>query len=202
MDWVTTSTILRDLDHDRDGAWSRFVGHFQRPLVALGMRMGLGRCDAEDAAQETLVHFVGAYRAGRYDRRRGRLSSWLLGFATRTILHARRRAQARAHPSADDAAIESVETDDDKRWDRTWEAALLAATLDAVEREVEPATWRAFELVVLQGVPAAEAARELGMALTAVYNAKHRVVGRLRERRQAVDADDGGLCPQARPGAT
>jgi DNA-directed RNA polymerase specialized sigma24 family protein len=54
--------------------------------------------------------------------------------------------------------------------------------LERVRREVEPATMRAFELVMQDRTPA-EAAQELGVAVKAVYNAKYTVLKRLRDLR-------------------
>jgi len=188
MEWLTTSTILRDLDDRQESAWSELIDHFHQPLVTLGIRMGLDPEEAADAAQESLVSFLQAFRTGRYDRDRGRLSSWLLGFAARTIMQhrkKRRRSAARESPMADIATAPGPSPADSL--ERLWEGALLAEAMHAIEREVEPATWKAFDLVALRGVPPAEAARELDVSLTAIYSAKHRVGRRLREWREAID---------------
>jgi DNA-directed RNA polymerase specialized sigma24 family protein len=52
-----------------------------------------------------------------------------------------------------------------------------------VRTEVEPATMRALELVVGGSLSAAEAASRIGVPVKAVYNAKHRVLKRIRELR-------------------
>jgi RNA polymerase sigma-70 factor (ECF subfamily) len=51
----------------------------------------------------------------------------------------------------------------------------------AVEGDFAPATWAAFRRQVLDGVPPADVAAELGLSLNAVIMAKRRVVRRLRE---------------------
>jgi RNA polymerase sigma-70 factor (ECF subfamily) len=52
--------------------------------------------------------------------------------------------------------------------------------------EFEPATVRAFRRVVLDGAPSALVAQELGISVGAVYVAKSRVLGRLREEAQGL----------------
>jgi len=190
MDWNTTSTILDGL---REGpgnyAWQRLCSRFRPPVVAFARDMGLSFADAEDVAQETLAAFAEAYRRGRYDRTRGRLSHWLFGFAYRHAAHARHRlardGQARA-PGALDRVDEARLIDEAEAtlsWDRRWEEALLEQCLQRVAQEVEPETFRAFHLVVVLNRPPADAAEVLAVPIKMVYNAKHRVLKRIRELR-------------------
>jgi hypothetical protein len=53
---------------------------------------------------------------------------------------------------------------------------------------VDPGTFRAFERVALDQVPAADVARELGMTRNAVFLAKHRVVKRIRALKDAFES--------------
>jgi len=50
-----------------------------------------------------------------------------------------------------------------------------------VRQEVAPETYQAFELVALEGLPAADAARLTGLSRNAVYLARKRILARLRE---------------------
>jgi RNA polymerase sigma-70 factor (ECF subfamily) len=52
--------------------------------------------------------------------------------------------------------------------------------LEIMQADFEPATWRACWEFVVEGRPAAEVARELGLSVNAVYLAKGRVLRRLR----------------------
>ncbi len=58
---------------------------------------------------------------------------------------------------------------------------LLRRALELMQREYRPATWRACWEQVVEGRPAAEVARELGLSVNAVYVARSRVLWRLRE---------------------
>jgi len=194
MEWRTTSTMLRELrDFDRGEAWGTFVERFRRPIVAFAGRLGHTSDDAEDIAQETLLAFAEAFRAGRYDQNKGRLSQWLFGIAYKHALkerQRRRRDRAALEPGGDRASFLASIPDEaaaTQVWDHEWEAALLDECLAHVRQEVEPATMRAFELTALADRPAADVARELGLSVTAVYNGKHRVVKRLRELREQFD---------------
>ena len=69
-------------------------------------------------------------------------------------------------------------------WEREWEQWVLNECLNQVRAEFEAQTLRAFELAVQNDQPAAEAARTLNVPVKTVYNAKHRVLKRIRELRE------------------
>lgn len=192
-EWITTSTVLQRLSDFRDrSAWERFAERFHRPIQAFARKQGLGESDCEDVAQETLVAFAEAYRRGEYDPAQGRLSSWLFGIAWRRIDHARRKAERRdAHEaggfeSQQHAGIEGPPAQS-AEWQELWERSILEHCLRQVRKEFEPATFRAFEMLVLEhhAIEAAEA--ELAMTKNALAIAKHRVSTRLRELVQECD---------------
>ncbi|HKQ50215.1 MAG TPA: sigma-70 family RNA polymerase sigma factor [Phycisphaerae bacterium] len=193
VDWITTTTVLRDLrDFGNAQAWERFVQRFRRPVVSFGVSMGLTPADAEDAAQDTLAAFAEGFREGKYDPRRGRLSQWLFGIAYRKAADLRRRVGRAAYGGS--SAVDAIaadqwpdETTAAVSWDREWEQAVLEQCLAQVQREVEPTTYRAFDLVVRENCDASRAAELLGVNIKLVYNAKHRVLHRIRELRSELE---------------
>jgi RNA polymerase sigma-70 factor (ECF subfamily) len=58
--------------------------------------------------------------------------------------------------------------------------SVVRRLLELLEPEFEPATWRAFRMVVLNGKPTREAAAALTLAPNAVRIAKSRVLARFR----------------------
>lgn len=188
-EWTTTSSILQGLrDYSDDRAWNRLAERFRIPIVAFARRVGVGGDEAEDVAQETLMAFAEAFRDGRYDREKGRLGKWLFGFAHRQALAARRRAARHGDEGEMDLAHLPDEESAEQRWEEEWEQALLAMCLERARREFPPATFKAFDLASRTGRSAADVATELGLNTEAVYNAKHRVLTRLRELREELEA--------------
>jgi DNA-directed RNA polymerase specialized sigma24 family protein len=59
--------------------------------------------------------------------------------------------------------------------------------LERASREFEPQTFRALELAVQGTGSATEVAQELGVPVKTVYNAKHRVLKRIRELREQLE---------------
>ena len=69
---------------------------------------------------------------------------------------------------------------DDEELD--WQRWAFCCAAGQVEREVEPATWRAFVMAAVDGLPPATIAAQLGIKTGSVYAAKCRVLARIRER--------------------
>lgn len=189
MDWHTTSTILSNLrDYDNRDAWDRLIARFRPPIVSFARQIGVPAAEAEDVAQETLTAFAQAIREGRYQREKGRLSHWLFGIAYRQVLK-ERRVSAQRHkrqvqpPDTLWLTHLPQEPEATTVWDRQWHNSMLQHCLDQVRTEVEAVTYQAFELLVRGERTAADAARELNVPVKTVYNAKHRVLKRVRELR-------------------
>jgi RNA polymerase sigma-70 factor (ECF subfamily) len=68
-----------------------------------------------------------------------------------------------------------------RQWDEEHDQHVIRSLLAAVRPDFEPSTWQAFEGFAINGMPAAEVAREMGISKGAVVQAKFRVLKRLRE---------------------
>jgi RNA polymerase sigma-70 factor (ECF subfamily) len=197
MEWITTSTLLDRMKADDQTVWGKFCERFRQPLLAFARRFGLSDAEADDALQDILTAFVEAYRAGKYDREKGRLSSWLFGIAYRQIANRRRERavqQGKRDPRGDQTSFWGKVPDEaeaEQRWDADWENAVLEACLRQVRSEVSENTYAAFERTVRLGRTPDEAAAELGMTRNAVYVAKHRVLKRLEELMQEYENPQG-----------
>jgi len=196
MTWITTATVLQQLrDFENRDAWESFAERFHRPVVSFAKGMGLKQADAEDAAQETLLAFAEAYRRGQYDPAKGRLSRFLFGIAYRQALKTRRVAGAGLLAGANvESGVLSQVPDEQAAtgiWDTELERSLLDRCLSQVQREFEPQTFQAFDLVVRNEQSADDVAKQLGVPIKSVYNAKHRILKRIRELRADFDTSVG-----------
>jgi RNA polymerase sigma-70 factor, ECF subfamily len=181
-----TSTILLEGIKDRadDTAWRVFDGRYRPILLAVGRRLGLAAADREDAAQETLVAFLGEYQAGRYKREMGRLRDWLAGIMAHKVMDLRRRASRQKQAIAQ--AAEGLGSDIgegkiQKAVEEEWQAAVLRQCMERVRSEVTPQTMETFEMFALHGRPADQVAEQLGVSVDVVYQNKRRVLQRIRE---------------------
>lgn len=183
-----TTTGLLDALHDlgNEPVWTWFDARYRPVIAALARRLGLDSIDAEEVAQQTLSEFVRAYREGRYDRNKGRLSSWILGIAHHSTLRILR--SKKQHPGqevslemADESALRSI-------WDEERDREILMSAIGMLRDEitVDARTLQAFELTALRGVPAAETAALCGMSVEQVYVAKSRMTKQLRSLVEAM----------------
>jgi RNA polymerase sigma-70 factor (ECF subfamily) len=188
---VTSTSLLAGLrDPENHAVWRQYVERYRSLIVAYAAKLGVPAEDGEDVAQAALLSFSSAYRDGRYDRAKGRLSSWLFGIATNEVRAWRRRrgeragaGDRRAGPTESERALAEIESDDalGALWEREWRDAVLWECLSVLRREMRPETVRAFELYALGERPAGDMARELGLTENAVFLSKRRVLARLRE---------------------
>jgi RNA polymerase sigma-70 factor (ECF subfamily) len=180
----TTTALLEGLaDPADEETWRAFDARFRPMLNGFARRLGLAPEDAADAAQETLTRFVRAYRAGKYDRNRGRLRAWIIGIARHCIIDLKQSRAARAKERGLSAVAELPDdTTLTELWDTECEQEILRQGLDELRRETktDARTLRAFEMVAFDGRRPAEVAQELAITTNDVYLAKHRCLKRLR----------------------
>jgi RNA polymerase sigma-70 factor (ECF subfamily) len=178
--------LIRLGDPSDEGAWHEFVDIY-RPLVhRLACRLGLQDADAEDLAQEVFVVVASAIDRGLYESGRGTFRGWLFRVARNLTVNAliargrhprgtgdtemvRLLGEVTA-PSAGDSAIFNAE----------YRRRLLEWAADRVRGEFSDAAWDAFWATGVDGQPAPDVAERLGLSVGSVYNAKSRVMARLR----------------------
>ena len=182
-----TTTLL---DRLREGAnsedWRTLVERYWRQIYAFGRRRGLEQTDAEDFTQDILIELTRILPDFEYDRGRGEFRSFLLTLCQRRLID---RLRARKEPPTTAVAAEQAADDEVVWWKREWQRSLLRACLDEAARAVEPRTFQAFQLVVIEEWPAKQAAAFLEMSVDSVYQAKARV---LRRARAAFEARQRG----------
>jgi RNA polymerase sigma-70 factor (ECF subfamily) len=158
--------------------------------VRFARKLGLNEEEAEDAAQETLISFARSYREGQYDRRQGKLSSWLFGIARHRVLDVVRRRRSKEVNVGDQEGESSFwsRVGDPRQaseaFEESWRETVFENCLAQVRREIKAATFEAFELLTMKQMSPEAVAEQLGITRNAVFIAKHRVVTKLRERVQ------------------
>lgn len=197
MDVTRTTTLLLDGLHESGNtwAWSEFDRRYRPILMGFLRALGASEVDAADVAQETLLRFLTEYRAGRFDRNRGRLRAWLVTLGRTQLALARRRAAGRREAATDPEAIDTggcdapLDPESDRLWEEQRRRAILLEALQRLRADTRTRDQaiEAFELVVLHGVPAGAAGAQLGMSAQEVYQAKSRVTARLRRHIDEVE---------------
>ncbi|MGP0067507.1 MAG: RNA polymerase sigma factor [Isosphaeraceae bacterium] len=75
------------------------------------------------------------------------------------------------------------------RLEEEFDREVLAQACEVVRARVEPQTWEAFRLITSEGRSGEEVATQLGLNVMAVFKAKSRVLGFLREEVKRLNGD-------------
>lgn len=172
--------------------WKKFVDRYQPLILKWARRKLKNPDDAEDVTASVLEKLFRALPQFEYDPKL-RFRGWLRTVVKNAVCDFQRRQQRRSgdYGSGDwkvQELLECIPSPDDvqdlvEQLDETWEQQrlLLQRIVERVQRRVEPLTWKAYQLYVLQSEPADEVARQLGLSTASVYAAKRRVGRKLQE---------------------
>lgn len=182
---TSLSLLQRACAHDQE-AWRQLV-HLYGPLVHRWCeRSGLTIDDTADVLQETFRTVVRDLSGFRPTRPVGSFRCWLRAVVrTRIADHFRRHPVAAAQGGTDAqrelanvADLPSDDTDEDGPGE---DALVVRRALDLIRPEFSGPNWSAFWQVAVEGRPATEVARELGLNPQAVRQANYRIRRRLRQ---------------------
>lgn len=179
----TTTALLHGLQEPGNAsAWEELDGRCRPIMLAVCRRMGLSHDEAEDAVQAAMVSFVEAYREGRYDRERGRLSAFIITILRNRAIDRVRLAHKNREARQCAEALEALsEGDVERYWLDERQNQILREALGVLrEGGADERMVAAFELYGLRGVEIGEVTTRLGMTREEVYNAKYRITKRLQ----------------------
>jgi RNA polymerase sigma-70 factor (ECF subfamily) len=193
---LTRVTLLNRLKDGADAdAWHEFV-HLYGPVVyGFARKRGLQDADAADLMQEVLRSVARNAVRMEYDPKRGTFRGWLYTVTRNKIYNflngQRNRPRGSGDPSAQDRldSIADRNSDREDDWELEYQRQLSAKAMEAVQDEFQPNTWQAFWRTAVEGRPAQDVGSELKMTPGAVYVAKSRVLARLREEVQRLQAE-------------
>jgi RNA polymerase sigma-70 factor, ECF subfamily len=184
-----SSTLLDQLRTHRPEAWQRVVCLYGPVAYRWCRRSNLAAEDAADVVQDVFSAVMVHLPEFRRDRPEDSFSGWLAAITRNKVREHYRRRQGKAEarggttaqrhiteiPQPPELSEESIQPD-------TQSAACLSRrALELIRAEFEPRTWEAFWRVGVDGLSPAHVAADLDMSIAAVYKAKSRVLGRLRE---------------------
>jgi RNA polymerase sigma-70 factor (ECF subfamily) len=186
----TPLSLIERLRDPADAAsWRRLVDLYT-PLIRRWLRRAVAGADEDDLVQEVLGAVLRAMPTFVHSGRTGSFRRWL----RTTTAHALagfwrdRRGRSGDSPPTDWELLEDSESELSRAWDLEHDEFVARRLLELMEPEFSPTTWAAFRRQVLDGLPPAVVAAELGISVNAVLLAKSRVLARLRkEARGLID---------------
>lgn len=173
-------------------AWDQFAQIYRPVIYRLARQKGLQDADAQDLAQQVLMSVAAAIGHWEKSSESVRFRHWLRRVARNAIINALSRRphdRAAGGTSVQELLMEQpnqdLESNAQIEVEYRRELYLRAARL--VRGDVEPETWQAFEMTVIENRSIDDAAIELHRPVGTIYAARSRIMRRLREAVQQLD---------------
>lgn len=198
----TRKTLLGRLkDWEDNVSWREFFETYWRLIYGFAIQRGLSHDEAQEVVQETVVAVAKSIGRFRYNPEACAFKTWLLGVTRSKIANqfarrARQPANAATGAGLDDSRgtglLEQLPGEGgstwESSWDSEWQKNLMDAAIQRVKRRVSIEQYQMFDLFVLKEWPARDVARTLGVTITHVYVAKHRLSKLIRREFLALEA--------------
>jgi len=185
------SLLIQIRDGSNHAAWQEFVDLYGPVIYGFARKRGLQDADAADLMQDVLRSVSSAIGRLDYDRNQGTFRGWLFTITRNKVFNFLSARRIRPQGSGDTAtnrllAEEPAASDGSDAWELEYQRRLASLAMERVKGEFHENTWRAFWLTAVEGVAAADVARQIGMSPGAIYVAKSRVLARLKDEVEAM----------------
>ncbi len=175
--------------HVRELAWQEFHDRYAPVIAGFARKLGSPTNDLDDIAQDVLVGFFAKSPTFVYDPSRGRFRGYLKTCTCHVLSQRAERRRGGAAVPLEKVDPEALEIE--QIWSDIWEQQLLRCAIEQVREEIGPTkTFRAFELYVMLDRPAQQVSEELGLHVDNVYRSKEQITQMLRERIDALRAEE------------
>ncbi len=183
---TSASLLVRLRDGANNGAWREFTTLYGPVIYGFARKRGLQDADAADVMQDVLRSVSGTIGRLDYDRQQGTFRGWLFTITRNKVFNFLSARRIRPQSSGDTTtnrllAAQPTANDGADEWEVEYQRRLAAIAMERIKNEFQPNTWRAFQLVAVDGLPVAEVARQVAMSAGAIYVAKSRVLARLKD---------------------
>jgi RNA polymerase sigma-70 factor (ECF subfamily) len=182
---ATSAGLLERVRANEPEAWGRLVRLYSPLVYAWAKRCGLKNQDAADVLQDVFHAVARAVGQFRRDHAAGSFRGWLWVITRNKVRdHFRARGVEAVGGSDMHEQLQAVPEEEPESWSAGGEcgrAGLMRRAAELIRDDFEPHTWQAFWRLAVEGQPARDIAADLGMSPEAVYQAKARVLRRLRE---------------------
>jgi RNA polymerase sigma-70 factor, ECF subfamily len=190
MDFQTFDTsrslLIRIRDNADHEAWKQFHERYA-PMIRGWCRHWFPH-EVDDMAQEVFTRLTDCMKVFEYKPEKGRFRGYLKTMTRRLMADLKERVARIPVVNDEESLIESEVRQD--LWDRLaseYDLELLEKAKETVRGRVEPRTWSAYLGTAEEWRKPADVARELGMKVGTVFQAKHSVITQLRAEIQTLE---------------
>ncbi len=172
-------------------SWTEFVSVYGPAIRGWLTHAGLQEADAQDVAQNVLLRLTAKLPQFDYDPSKS-FRGWLKTLTHHAWHDFITEAGYRTRGSGDTSVLNQLQSvaareDLTARVEATFDKELLEMALLRARDRVADTTWQAFKLVALGGVASQTVADQLGLRVSQVYLAKHRVQKLVQEEIKALE---------------
>ncbi len=211
-DRTRRSLILKLTDWQDRKSWDEFYRTYWRLIYSVAIQAGLQEQEAMDVVQETILTIAKQSRKQAYDPAKGSFKTWLwrvTSWRIRDQFRARSKDPSQYPPPISANRYEGPQVVDllpdmgdssfEKIWEREWQDNVMNAALERVKTKVSPKQFQIFDYNVLRGMKASEVQKKLGVTITQVYLAKHRVGSLLNKEIKFIRSQEEPYHPGKKP---
>jgi RNA polymerase sigma-70 factor (ECF subfamily) len=177
----TRITLLQRLNQNPSDqlSWAEFVRLYGPAIRGWLIHWGLQEADAQDVTQNVLLRLTAKLPQFKYDPSRS-FRGWLKTLTHHAWHDFVTEAGYRNRGSGDTSILDQLKSvaareDLAARVEAEFDRELLEVAMARVRERVAASTWEAFKLSALDGVAPQTVADKLGVRVSQVYLAKHRV---------------------------
>lgn len=179
-----TSLLANIKSLDDRQAWERFVALYRPAIYRIARKRGFQPADAEDLTQRVLTSIAGSIHRWKKMDSGIRFRHWLRRVVKNAIINiaTRRKPEVAISGLSDQELLFEPVADDEteRQIEAEYRRQLFQRAAAVVKSDIEPTTWRAFELTVMDEVSVETAASTLNKSIGSVYAARSRVMKRLK----------------------
>ena len=191
---VTSTDLLRQAKANSQTAWEQLVTRYSRRIYRWCRQAGLQPTDAADVSQEVLHAVARKLGDFRRDRPGDTFRGWLRRITSNKVNdHCRKQNKTTDKASGGVNQVEFLAAPQEPSG--TWNTSLVTSdasivssfksqriqtVIKSVRANVSDRDWKLFWRIAVDGQPAADAAKELGITANAARLVKMRVLKRLK----------------------
>lgn len=180
--WPSTSPdLLWRIRRSADSsAWRRFSSQYSAVIHQFCVNRGLQHADAEDVVQQVLLAVSRQIAEFQYAPERAKFRTWLGTLLIRAVWKTRKKAQASREILCD--PLEDWDTADPNGWTEHFGVAVFDVALHKIRPEFSDEEWSAFERTWRNHEPNEAVADDLQRPIGWIYQARFRILKRLRQQ--------------------
>jgi len=187
---TTSQSLLEEIrDPGNSRAWRRFVDLYTPMIRKYARICGLRPDAVEDVTQECLQALVKRMPDFEYSPERGRFKSYLWTLVRNKIRSMNRGHRPEQARSSEMSRVPEPEPSEEQ-WEKLWQRTHLKYCLKKLEGRFEPKTMEAFREYVLKETPVEAVGDSLGMTPNQLYQAKNRILQRLKEEMRVLIGEE------------